>query len=192
MVYLQDILVFSVDLETRLQHICVFLSRLNKNSKYAKLEKCLCEHLGCVIWDQGLLMDPQKLSVVLKWIYPQRLHAVQSFLGFTNYYCQFISHFSTPVAPMTWVQHQEFDSAFVSASFRHHPDPSGPFFLEVDTTSVGVGVALFQRNNKGKIRTCAFLSKTFSPAEKHYCRGDCHSSGSTLKRHPPPIKSLPM
>ena len=39
-VYLDDILIYSPDLDTHDQHVCLVLSRLREQSLYAKYEKC--------------------------------------------------------------------------------------------------------------------------------------------------------
>lgn len=193
MVYLDDILVFSPDLETHKNHVRLVLSRLRDNHLYAKLEKCLFERtslpfLGYVISDRGLLMDPAKLSAVLHWPRPVGLRAIQHFVGFANYYRQFIPHFSTLVAPTTaltkkgnnpkcWTPDAEqafvhLKNAFASASVLHRPDPDRPFFLEVHASATGAGAVLSQRNDKGKSLTCSFFSRTFSSAERNYAIGD--------------------
>ena len=39
-------------------------------------------------------MDPVKIARVAKWPTPSNKKEVQSFLGFTNFYCRFIQGFS--------------------------------------------------------------------------------------------------
>lgn len=144
MVYLEDILIFSPNLKTHRSHVRQVLSRLRENRLYAKLEKCLFERtslpfLGFVISDRGLLMDPAKLSAVLKWPRPVGLHAIQRFLGFANYYRQFVTHLSALTAPISaltkngkypkiWTPEAEdafvrLKAAFASATVLHCPDP---------------------------------------------------------------------
>ncbi|XP_056408888.1 uncharacterized protein LOC130318520 [Hyla sarda] len=104
-VYLDDILIFSSNLEQHREHVRQVLSCLLRNRLYAKIEKCLFKRpslsfLGYIISTQGLQMDPAKLSAVLDWPRPSGLRAIQRFLGFANYYRQFIPHFSTLVSPI--------------------------------------------------------------------------------------------
>ncbi|XP_056425793.1 uncharacterized protein LOC130367400, partial [Hyla sarda] len=182
-VYLDDILIFSANLEEHRQHVRMVLQRLRDNQLYAKIEKCLFEcqslpFLGYLVSGQGLQMDPDKLSAVLDWPRPSGLRAIQRFLGFANYYRQFIPHFSTIVAPIVALTKKDADpkswppqaedafkrlkSAFSSAPVLSRPDPSKPFLLEVDASSVGAGAVLLQKNSSGHAVTCGFFSRTFS------------------------------
>ena len=49
--------------------------------------------LGDVISAQGIATDEGKLEVIKKWPIPTNITEVQSFLGFTVYYRQFIPKF---------------------------------------------------------------------------------------------------
>lgn len=96
----------------------------------------------------------------------QELWAIQCFLEFANNYCQFIFHLTELVPPRTaftkkgnntrnWTNQakaafQQLKVSFASASLPHHPDPSRPFFLEGDTSSIGVGADPSYRNDKDK------------------------------------------
>ncbi|XP_072006254.1 uncharacterized protein [Engystomops pustulosus] len=152
---LEDILVLSPDLETHQFHVQQVLGRLQANRLYAKLEKCQfhLQHLpflDYIISDKDLQMDPAKLSAVLQWPHPEGLQAIQRFLGFVNYYWQFIPHYSTLVSPVAltkkganprlWALAAEeafpkLKSAFASAPVLTRPDAEKPFLLEVDASS---------------------------------------------------------
>lgn len=45
-------------------------------------------------------MDPEKLKAILDWPQPEGLKAIQRFLGFANFYRQFIKNYSLVVAPI--------------------------------------------------------------------------------------------
>ena len=50
-------------------------------------------------------MDEHKVAAITNWPLPTRLKEVQSFLGFANFYRQFIGRFSSLVQPLihlTW------------------------------------------------------------------------------------------
>lgn len=44
--------------------------------------------------------------------------------------------------------------------------------MEVDASSSGAGAVLSQRGDRGKLLSCSFFSKTFSPAKRNYAIGD--------------------
>ncbi|CAJ0963802.1 unnamed protein product [Ranitomeya imitator] len=192
-VYLDDILIFSPDINSHWRDVRKVFDLLRANSLYAKLEKCVFEQeslpfLGYIISAQGLAMDPAKLQAVMDWQEPHSLKAVQRFMGFINYYRQFIPHFSTLVAPLValtkkganpklWSEEVSkaflsIKSHFASAPILHRPDVDKPFILEVDASSVGAGAVLFQKDAQGQKHPCFFFSKTFTPAERNYSIGD--------------------
>ena len=46
---------------------------------------------------------PSKVNTVLEWPEPQKVKDIQSFLGFVNFYRQFISDYSKIMVPLTWL-----------------------------------------------------------------------------------------
>ena len=105
-VYLDDILIFSEDLNQHREHVRKFLKILEKNKVFCKQEKCefevpVVEYLGFVISSEGIAMDRGKLKAVADWPTPKKLRDVQSFLGFANFYRWFIQGYSKVVAPLT-------------------------------------------------------------------------------------------
>lgn len=131
--------------------------------------------------DRGLLIDPEKQSAVLNWPRLVGLRAIHHFLGYANYYRQFILHFSTLRAPISALTKKgnnpkiltpeaHLKAAFASTTILHRPDSDKPFFLEVDASSIRADTVLSLKNSKGK--TCGFFSKSFSPAERNYTVGD--------------------
>ena len=75
------------------------LKRLRKAGLYAKAEKCefhseLVEYLGYILSPSGLTMSDDKIKIIQDWPEPKKVKDIQSFLGFTNFYCQFIFNYS--------------------------------------------------------------------------------------------------
>ncbi|XP_029463848.1 uncharacterized protein LOC115094730 [Rhinatrema bivittatum] len=156
-VYLDDILVFSQDLQSRHhQDVTNVLQCLRDNQLYAKLEKCSFDEeslpfLGYVVSSQGSEMDPQKTMSIHDWPQPTCLKALRRFLGFTNYYRLFIQHYSMLTAQLTAMPHkganpsqwspkamtafQELKKAFLQEPCLRQPDPRQPFVVE-DTFDV--------------------------------------------------------
>lgn len=66
---------------------------------YTKLSKCelhqnKIEYLSYCIWHNETEMDPQKVHTMLDWGPSQTGKQLQSFLGFANFYHQFIPSFA--------------------------------------------------------------------------------------------------
>jgi len=58
-------------------------------------------YLGFILSPEGLTMDQAKVKVIQDWPEPHRVKDVQSFLGFANFYRQFINDYAKIVIPLT-------------------------------------------------------------------------------------------
>ncbi len=163
-VYLDDILIFSPSLQVHVQHVRRVLQRLFENRLFVKAEKCMFHSrsvtfLGSVVSAEGISMDPDKVHAVIEWPVPDSRIALQRFLGFANFYRQFIRSFSQVAAPLTaltsisshftWseVAQNAFDHLkrlFTSAPILITPDPTRQFIVEVDASDVGKHVLFFR------------------------------------------------
>jgi len=90
------------------QHIKEVLKCLCKTGLYAKAEKCefhseSVEYLGYILSPSGLIMSGNKVKVIQDWLEPKKVKNIQSFLGFTNFYCQFIFNYSDIVISLTYL-----------------------------------------------------------------------------------------
>jgi len=149
-VYLDDILIFTETLEEHWRVSQRVMELLWKNNLFLKPEKCKfkkteVEYLGVIISQNSVKMDPVKVAGVTEWPTPSNRKEVQSFLGFTNFYCRFIqgfSHLARPLFDLTWKDMEwrwgaEEQSAFYSlkeqittAPILTLPDNSQPFRTE--------------------------------------------------------------
>lgn len=105
-IYLDDILIFSENLVDHEVHVRKVLEVLRYHKLCAKLEKCefsssQTEFLGYIVSSSGISMDPSKVKAVIDWPAPTNVKAVQSFLGFANFYRRFIENFSAIVRPLS-------------------------------------------------------------------------------------------
>ena len=90
-VYLDDILIFTKDLKEHRRITRLVLERMQANKLYLRHDKCEWEktqikYLGVIVSHDHVEMDPVKVSGVSEWPIPTSKKAVQSFLGFTNFY----------------------------------------------------------------------------------------------------------
>ena len=104
-VYLDNILIFHSNLSDLHTLTHDVLSRLAKNDLYLKPEKCFfdktsIEYIGVIISEGRIKMDPTKISGITQWPVPKKLKDLQSFLGFCNFYCRFIEHYSAIARPL--------------------------------------------------------------------------------------------
>jgi len=188
-IYLDDILIFTDDLE---QHRALerwVLELMRKHKLYLKPEKCefqktTIEYLGVIISHNHVSMDPVKIAGVQEWPAPTNKKEVQSFLGFTNFYCRFIKGFSEHAWPLfdltrndikwNWgpAEQSAFDrlkQSVIAAPVLISPDSTSPFHIEADSSDFATGAVLSQVcPTDGKWHLVAFFSKSLSPVERNY------------------------
>ena len=105
-IYLDDILIFSRNLEEHVTHVRSVLRRLLDNSLYVKAEKCefhapSISFLGYIIARDNLRMDLAKVSALTSWDPPETRKQLLRFLGFANFYRCFIRGFSSNMSPLS-------------------------------------------------------------------------------------------
>lgn len=109
---------------------------------------------------------------------------VQSFLGFTNFYCRFIEDYSKIVIPLTQLTCKDtpfiwddkcqsvfetLKETFTTAPVLAHNDPMLPCILETDSSGDTLGAVLSQVHEPDSIlHPVAFHSCTLSSAEQNY------------------------
>ncbi|MBW0507116.1 hypothetical protein O181_046831 [Austropuccinia psidii MF-1] len=98
MVYLDDIMVFYKSEEEHVIYVSTVPPRLRDNKPFAKASKCLfhvssVEYLGYIVSFEGLKMEQAKVQKILNWPPPRNLKALQSFIGFANFYRRFIKNY---------------------------------------------------------------------------------------------------
>jgi hypothetical protein len=96
-VFIDDILIYSKNLEDHTGHLHVVLQRLRDHRLYAKFSK----FLGHTISSNGISVDPSKVQEVPNWKPPTSVHQIRSFLVLAGYYHRFIPDFSRIAKPMT-------------------------------------------------------------------------------------------
>ena len=105
-VYLDDIVVYSNNLNEHLHHLDCIFKRLREHKLYAKLEKCQfmqkqIKFLGHLVSSEGVRVNPEKVQAIVDWLVPTSVKDVRSFLGISGYYRRFIQNYSKVAASLT-------------------------------------------------------------------------------------------
>ena len=161
-IYMDNILIFSDNLEDHQKRTLRVLQRLQENDLFLKIEKCFfevteIEFLGMIIRPGYIAMDEAKLKGIKDWPTPSTVKGVRSFLGFGNFYRRFISHYSDIARPLNdltkkdkrWEWSEECQKAFetlkekfAEAPVLLMPDHSKPFTIESDASKFATGAVL--------------------------------------------------
>ena len=186
--YLDDVLIFSTDYKSHVQHVRLVLQKLREKDLPVKLSKCefhkhSISFLGYTVSDQGLGPDPKKVESVKEWPVPTNVKEVQAFLGIMNYYRKFIEGFSRIAQPLTeltkkdamfaWSNDckeafKELGRALVTAPILTIFDPEQEAILETDASDYAIGACLAQKGPDGKNKTVAYYSRKMTGPELNY------------------------
>ena len=98
---------FSKDPAGHLERLDAVFQKLEQAGLKLRPSKCelfwwQITYLGHIVSAQGIATDESKIEAIKKWPSPSNVTEVQSFLGFTGYYRQFIQEF----AWVTWPLHE--------------------------------------------------------------------------------------
>ena len=104
--YLDDILIYSPNMELHLGHVRVLFERLRVADLKLTKRKCSflkahVQYLGHYISGQGLEPVPEKLEALVKMPPPTDITQVRKFLGFVGYYRKFIPRYLDVARPLT-------------------------------------------------------------------------------------------
>ena len=131
---------------------------------------------------RGLRADLEKLEATQKWEPPIKVRGVRGFLGFCNYYRQFIDEYSRNAEPLTrltrkdqpfhWTlecQHafEQLKDTLIKAPLLAKWTPGLETAIECDSSGYAVGGTLMQKM-KGLWHSVAYFSKKLNPAESNY------------------------
>ena len=193
-IYLDDIVIFSKDLVSHLERLEAVFQKLEEAGLKLKPSKCdllwrQLAYLGHVISAKGVATDESKIEAVKNWPTTINITEVQSFLGFTGYYCRFIPRFVQVVHPLhiltlgenvgkkkaaiKWDSRcqQAFDdlkTLCTMAPILVYVNFTKPFKLHTNACSTGLGAVLYQTQEDGTEAVIAYASRSLNKAESHY------------------------
>ena len=164
MAYIDDIVIATETVEdhmARLREVFECLREAVFNMRVAKRDfmKPEIKYLGRVVSAEGVKPDPKAVAKLRDWEIPRNKTEMQSFLGFANYYRDFIPWHAKLVAPLhavtglnvtfTWGPEKqkafnEIKKALIEATALPQPDSEGEFVLDTDASAVAISGILHQ------------------------------------------------
>ena len=186
--YIDDVVIYN---DTQKEHRSAVLRIIRKladaglqlDFDKSEFEGGIIKYLGYLIeTGQGLQADPEILEAIRKWEPPTKVRGVRGFLGFCNYYRQFIDGYSRIAEPLTrlmrkdqlfhWTlecQHafEQLKDTLIKVSLLAKWTPGLETAIECDSSGYVVGGTLMQKM-KGLWHPVAYFSKKLNPAEFNY------------------------
>ncbi|KAF4886621.1 Transposon Tf2-6 polyprotein [Colletotrichum fructicola] len=188
--YIDDILIFTDGtLHDHRQKVLKVLQKLQEAGLQLDVDKCEFEqkrvkYLGYIVdVDSGISVDPDKIEAIEHWETPTTIRGVRGFLGFANYYRDFIPDFSTTAAPLTYLTkkdvpyhwtdncQQAFEklkTALIMAPVLAKFDPERPTRVQPDSSGYAMGGELSQLNETNEWHPVAYHSRRYTSAESNY------------------------
>ena len=162
--YLDDILIFSPDNKTHLEHLELVFQRLREADLKLKASKCNffkkhIQYLGHLVSGEGIEPLPEKLEAVRKMPPPTTPKEVRQFLGLVGYYRKFVPKFADIARPLTnltkldvpYEWNNRCQEAFeflkqmlLKEPILKYPDPSKPYTLFTDASKFAWACVLTQ------------------------------------------------
>ncbi|KAA0059550.1 reverse transcriptase [Cucumis melo var. makuwa] len=194
-VFIDDILVYSVDREFHEEHLRIVLQTLREKQLYAKFSKCefwleQVVFLGHVVSAKGVSVDPQKVEAVVNWERPISATEVRSFLGLAGYYRRFIEDFYRLAFPLTaltrknvkfeWSDKceqsfQQLKKRLVTTPILALPVTGKDYVIYCNASRLGLGCMLMQNGN-----VIAYASRQLKEHECNYPTHDLELAAVVL------------
>jgi len=184
-IYLDDIIIYSKDMDTHKQHIKIVLETLRKFKIIAKRSKCQwakkeVEYLGHAITSEGIKPTAEKIEAFEKLSAPATHKELKSLLGLLSFYRRYIKSFAKRTQSMHAGMKQQlfqWDSSMdrellelkniLKTAMLQHPDFKQPFVVFTDASDTAIGGTINQEVN-GVIKPVTFLSRQLTTTEQSY------------------------
>jgi hypothetical protein len=190
-VYFDDIIIFSEDLETHWEKVRKVLTRIREKKINLKLKKCefavtKTSFLGHIVDGESTSMQEEKVRSILEWPTPRDCKGIEEFRGMAGYYRQYIEHFSEKAEPLNEVVRkkifkwegkekeafEEIKNSYRKRGFLLIFNEEKQIWVHADASDYAIGGEISQLDKNGKRRPVLFYSRKLLPAEKNYTTAD--------------------
>ena len=192
MCYVDDVVIATPTLEDHIDRLDEVFGCMKRAGLKCKPSKCeilrdSIKYLGRMVDRHGVRPDPETVEAVLTWKAPRTDTQLLSFLGFANYYREFIKGYADKVYPMQklmrnkgkkfeWndeaqVAFENIKRELCEAPVLDMPIEKGMYVLDTDASVVVISGILHQEqewNGRTVLRPIAYGSKVLSDTEMKY------------------------
>ena len=192
MCYVDGVVIATPTLEDHIDRLDEVFGCMKRAGLKCKPSKCeilrdSIKYLGRMVDRHGVRPDPEALEAVLTWKAPRTDTQLLSFLGFANYYREFIKGYADKVYSMQklmrnkgkkFERNDEAQVAFENikrelceAPVLGMPTEKGMYVLDTDASVVAISGILHQEqewNGRTVLRPIAYGSKVLSDTEMKY------------------------
>lgn len=189
--YLDDILVYSKDQASHIDHLQQVFCRLQDYGMVVNTAKCVfgaseVTFLGYRISASGTKPLPEKVSAISNFSAPKTVKELRRFLGMINFYRRFIPNAAKQQAPLNALltgsvkgshpvnfsppELEAFEACkggLSQAAMLAHPDCGAKLALVTDASDTAMG-AVLQQFKEENWQPLAFFSRKLSPAQSKY------------------------
>lgn len=197
-VYIDDILVASIDENQHKSHLRQLFDRLSHYGLTIKQSKCVfgvtsIDFLGYNISENGMLPSKERVETILQFKPPSSIRQIQRFAGMINYYHRFVPGLAKLLEPIythltllqkppkskqvfNWPEScneafSKIKDALSASTLLVHPIESVPLNITSDASNKAVG-AVIQQYHDNQWRPLAFFSKKLTTQESKYSAFD--------------------
>ena len=176
MCYVDDVVVATPTLEDHIVRLDEVFSCMKQASLKCKPSKCeilrdSIKYLGRLVDKHGVRPDPEAIEAVLTWKAPKTDTQLMSFLGFANYYREFIKGYADKIYPMQRLMRNKGKKFTWTDEAQVSFEEKGMFVLDTDASVVAISGILHQEqewNGRTVLRPIAYGSKVLSDTEMKY------------------------
>lgn len=187
-VFFDDLLIYSPDMESHLEHVKETLRRLRKanltvNPKKVNFAQNELKFLGHRISSQGVATDPDKVVAIRDLPVPKNIKQLQTFIGMVGYYAKFIPDYAQIMTTLNELRKKnvkfimeskhvqafnKLKEALSQSPVLRFPDFEKEFILQTDASQNHIGCVLLQEFEDG-LHPIQYASRRLTSAEQRYC-----------------------
>lgn len=192
LIYLDDIIIPSLDVNEGLSRLETVLGILEYAGLTLKLSKCFffsqqVDYLGFEVSAAGIRPGSRKVEAVENFPLPKNIHNVRQFLSLAGFFRRFVPKFAIIAKPLTnllrqdvkWRWSAEEEEAFqrLKGQLSQKPilalyNPKALIELHTDACKIGVAGILLQQDELNRLQPVAYFSRQTTPEEQNYTAYD--------------------